>query len=330
MPGFIQENLLLVLLVVGAILSFLGSFIALVSDKKPVSILAVIMVVGFIVGIAQQLYSHSQKREAARRAEAKEQIDEAARQARDNIIKEINLTVRKTEVTVDAIAEKLLDANLGDLGMELVSIESIGPTSFVESEAFAKGAPSMWPDFFDWLKSLEAMPIAPSLSLRINKGYHYDGGLLLAYLLTGPATGDDIYPIVEDYDRWHDFPGEEIFLKTYAPNRHHLQMVLIYSGDSTIPVAFTPAREFSQQLMVYHRLGQHEMLDDLFNTNSPETLDKLLAAFPSLQTDVFATTRPAELVTKMIDNELADAVSAEPGSTYLVKLEKMIQLAAAP
>ena len=46
MPAFIQENLLLILLIVGAILSFLGSFIALVADKKPVSVLAVLLVVG--------------------------------------------------------------------------------------------------------------------------------------------------------------------------------------------------------------------------------------------------------------------------------------------
>lgn len=330
MPDFIQENLLLILLVVGAILSFLGSFIALVADKKPVSVLAVLMVVGFIVGISQQLYSHSQKKEAARSAAARAQIEAAAQQARDNVISEINLTVQKTGITVDAIADKLLDAKLSDLGTELVSIQSSGQANFEESMAFAKGAPSMWPDFFEWLQSLTSTSIAPSLSLRINMGHHYDGGLLLAYLLTGPDTGDDIFQIVQEYDRWHSFSAEEIFLQNFAKNSHHLQMVLIYSGDAPIPVAFAPAREFSQELMVYHRLGQHQQLDDLFNTTSPQTLDNLLAAFPSLQTDVFATTQPAELVRKMIDNELRDAVSAEAGTTYLIRLEKMIQLAAAP
>jgi len=330
MPAFIQENLLLILLIVGAILSFLGSFIALVADKKPVSVLAVLLVVGFVVGISQQLYSHSQKKEAARRATAKEQIEAAAQQARDNVINEINWTVQKTEITVDAIADKLLNANISDLGTELVSIQSSGQANFEESVAFAKGAPGMWPDFFEWLKSVSSASIAPSLSLRVNAGHHYDGGLLLAYLLTGPATGDDIFQVVENYDLWHSFSAEEIFLKSYAQNQQHLQMVLIYSGDSPIPVAYASAREFSQELMVYHRLGQHQQLDDLFNTANPKTLDKLLAAFSSLQTDVFATAKPAELVRKMIDNKLGEAVSADAGTTYLVRLAKMIQLAAAP
>ncbi|MBI5896544.1 MAG: hypothetical protein HZB24_11270, partial [Desulfobacterales bacterium] len=75
---FIKTHLLLVLTVLGAVLSFLASFIGMVAKKKPVLILAVIAVLGFVVGITYQLSNYAQNLEKARRAAAEAQIKEAA------------------------------------------------------------------------------------------------------------------------------------------------------------------------------------------------------------------------------------------------------------
>lgn len=327
MPAFIQQNLLLILYIAGAIVGFLGSFIALVADKKPISVLAVLAVVGFIVGISHQLYSHNQQKEKERAATATAQIEAAAQRARDNVIEQINFEVHKTGVTVDAIADKLLNANVEDFGTRVVTVQSSGSVDFQESEAFAKGAPYMWPQFADWLQSLTDSDIAPSLSFRIRAGHHYDAGLLLAYLLTGPETRQDLAPIVDSFE-WHDFAAPELFLRNFVQATQHLQMVLVYTGQSDIPVAFAPAREFAQELMIYHSLGQHGRVNDMLNATGDGAFDVLLAAFPSLNTNVFDTTQASELVRQMIDRELGVAISAETGKTYLVRLEKMIQLAA--
>lgn len=142
MASFLRQNLLLVLTVVGAAASFLATLVGLLSKKKPVLVLAALAVVGFAVGIAYQLHAHDQAQKAAHRKAAEDQIYAAARLARDNIIKEINLKVTETQVTVSAIAERLSARSWAEVGTELVTIQTSGQ-GFQEPVAFAMGSRDM-------------------------------------------------------------------------------------------------------------------------------------------------------------------------------------------
>jgi len=86
---FVSDNILLVLTVFGAVVSFLASFVGLISKKKPILILAILAVLGFTTGIVYQISDYNQKQEKERREAAKEQIDEAAQRARSREHKQI-------------------------------------------------------------------------------------------------------------------------------------------------------------------------------------------------------------------------------------------------
>jgi len=325
---FIKANLLLVLTVVGAALSFLASFIGLVAQKKPVLILSVLAVLGFVVGITFQLSNFAQVQEKARRAEAEAQIKEAAQRARDGVIQEIKINVEATRVTVEAIAQRLQTASLQEVGIPLVSIKTGGSVDFEETMAFAKGSPEMWTQFADWLATVPQAKAAPCLFLVLNAGHHYDGGLLLAYLLTSQATRGDLLSVVRNYQAWHSFAAEPLFLKNFTPQTGHLGYVLFYDGPTQKLVAFAETEAFAQQLMVLHRLGQHPMIERVLNDRHADPAVELRRVFPSVQTAVFATERPDELVRAMIEQQLPLAVAAAGPRPYVARLARMIQLAA--
>lgn len=325
---FVRDNLLLVLTILGAVVSFLASFVGLISKKKPILILATLAIVGFTVGIAYQIYDYSQKQENARRAVAKAQIDAAAQKARDNVISEINLTVQSTKITVESIARQLSRTTLQEVATEVVSIRSSGGINFEETAAFAKGSSEMWHRYAAWLASLAQTPVAPSLALAVNADHHYDSGLLLAYLLTSPATRDSLRNVVERHSEWHSFQAEDIFLRAFAPHTAHVQWVLFSDVITQLPVAYADARLFAQELGVYHRLRQHTKIDALLNAKGSNAVAELRASFPSIQTPVFQTKSAAELVKLMIEQQLAVSVTSADKKTYVAKLVRMIQLAA--
>jgi hypothetical protein len=325
---FISDNVLLVLTIFGALVSFLASFVGLISKKKPILILAILAVLGFTVGIAYQIYNYNQNQEKERRDAAKEQIDKAAQRARDNVIKEINLTVQQTKITVDSIAKQLNKTTLQEVATELVSIRSSGNINFEETAAFAKGSPEMWRSYAGWLTSLGRAMVSPSLSLTLNANHHYDSGLLLVYLLTCEATRDSLKDVLQQHNAWHNFPAEEIYLKAFAPHTAHLHWVLFSDVTTQLPVAYADAQIFTQELMVYHRLKRYDKINELLNARGPNTIAELKKWFPSIQTAVFETKSPAELVKLMIDQQLAVSVTSADKKTYVAKLVRMIQLAA--
>ncbi len=317
MLQFVSDNIYLVLTISGAIISFLASFIGIVSKKNPILVLSILAVLGFTVGIAYQFYEYNQK-----------QIYATAQQTRDNVINEINLTVHETKITVDSIAKQLNEATLQEVATELVNIRTSGTINFEETAAFAKGSPGMWRKYAGWLTSLDKTMVAPSLSLTVNANHFYDSGLLLAYLLTSEATNDSLKDVVREPWVWNEFPAEEIYLKAFTPHTTHLQWVLFYDATTQRPVAYAEAQIFTQELMVYHRLKQHNKINALLNNRGAHTVPELQKSFPSIQTAVFKTKSPAKLVKLMIDQQLAISVTTADKKPYVVKLVRMIQLAA--
>lgn len=328
MMNFIQGHLLLVLTIVAAVISFLASLIGIVFKKKPVVILATLAILGFAVGITYQLYAYNEKQETARRSAAEKQIQEAAQRARDNVIKEINLNVIETKITVAAIADRLKTSTLREIGTELVTIRSSSTGHFEETAAFAKGSDVMWAIYADWLGSVRQSDVAPSLSLTLNGGHQYNSGLLLAYLLTSDGTRGDLSRVINDHESWYTFAAEKIYLKNFKPKTGHLGWVLFYDGSGDNLVAFADAQAFTQELMVYHRLGQHHRIENLLNTRLAKPAEALQQVFSSVRTAVFATRSPADLVRVMIEEQLAVSVATGEKQPYVARLERMIQLAA--
>ena len=60
------------------------------------------------------------------------------------------------------------------------------------------------------------------------------------------------------------------------------EITLFTTDMKRTPLAFAPARAFTQELMVYHRLGMHNQIDNVLNASSVAELRRL---FPSLRTE---------------------------------------------
>lgn len=316
MFSFVSDNILMVLTVLGAIISFVITFVGIVSKKPPISILAGLTVVGFTIGIAYQFYEYSEQ-----------QIEAAAQRARANIIDEINQTVHETKIVVDSIADQLLGRSLQDVGTELVNIKFTDDNEHKKIAELSKGPPRLWHTYAEQLTAFDKNTVAPTLTLTINAGHRYNSGLLLAYLLTSAATSDRLKSVVEQPNRWDSFSAEEDYIRAFASGGVHIEWVLFYDATTQGPVAYADARAFTQELMVHHRLKEHDKVAGLLNTKGPDTIEKLRESFPSIQTSVFETDSPAELVKIMINEQLAVSLASTDEKTYVANLVHMVQLA---
>lgn len=329
MLEFVSNNILLVLTIVGLIISFLTSFTGLVFKQKPVFVLAALAIMGFVTAIAYQIYDYNLKQEVQRKAEMEKHAEKVAREARKNIIDEINLTVKQTKVTVDAIAEQLGDIPLQEAAHELTSIRPADTVQFEETMTYAKGSPRMWDKYADWLLSIDSDKAAPSLSLLINSEHKYHSGLLLAYILTGASNRNEISRVVRSFNKWETFPAEKNFFKVFFSKQARIQWILFFDGTTQKPVAYAPAKEFARELMLYHNTKQHRRINKLLNNSGPDTIEKLQKTFLSIKTDVFDKKTPSELVRIMIERQLSVSVTSEQDKIYVAELVQMIQLAAA-
>lgn len=331
MIQFLSENILFLLTLLGAVVSFLASFVGLISKKKPVAILSLLAVLGFVVGITYQISSYNKQKEAKQLAAAKAQIDEAATRARDNVIKEINFTVEQTKITVDTIAGKLSQLTLQQTAAELVTIKSGSGREFDETIAFAKGSPEIWKHYADWLESLDQTKGEPSLSLTLNAGHHYDAGLLLAYILTSDVTRSKVADIIRRHSEWHTFTAETLYLQTFDRNSKHIKWILFYDDGGKSPIAYADAKLFAQELMAYHRLNlapENEKIARALNSTSDNAVSTLSAVFSSIKTDISRDTDPEKLVKIMIEKERPEMIAVAGDKTYVARLERMINLAA--
>ncbi len=328
MLGFLEENLLLVLSIIGLVLGFLASISEFVTRRKPVRFLLIVAILGFVISVTYQIYAYNLKQEEARQQAAKEQLERSLQLARDDIIKEINLNVRSTKLTVETIAEHLETTKLNEVAREMVTIRQTGSLRFEETMAFAKGSPDMWFRYADWLQGMNEKTEAPSLSITFNAGHYYDAGLLLAYLLTSQTTRSYLEKVVTNRGKWKTFNADQPYLINLKQTAGQVQWILFYDRSNQNLIGFADAQNFISELMAYHHLGKHKDIEDLLNKQHANPVMALQERFSSIQTAVFRTRSPAKLVQAMIEEQLALAVAAAGPRPYVVHLEKMIRLAA--
>lgn len=317
MSEFIKANLMLVLSIIGLVLGFLVSVTEFVTKRKPVRFLFVIAILGLVVAVTYQIHDYNQK-----------QIEVAAQKARDGIIDEININVQETKTIVSSIAERLETTRLSEVATALITIRTSGEARFEEAMAFAKGSPKMWHRYAEWLINFNGNGVAPSLSVTFNARHHYKPGLLLAYLLTSKNTRNDVGAVMDDRSKWDSFDPVPLYLKNFEQDTKKIRWVLFYDGSERNLVGFADAEAFTRELIVYHRLGKHKEVEKLLNQPSEPPILALQKSFPSVQTAIFATKNPSDLVQAMIQQQLALSVAAAGPNPYIVRLERMIQLAA--
>ena len=88
--------------------------------------------------------------------------------------------------------------------------------------------------------------------------------------MTSPESEDDVRRVVEgDPGRWKEFPTAS-FVERYAENLTGVRWVLFYEGGRPDLIAYAEARDFTKELIIYHRTGGDAAIRGLLNEPSPD------------------------------------------------------------
>ena len=326
MVEFVRQNPLLVLGIAGASISFLISLLEFISERKTPRRIFLLVILGFLILIGQQAVEFVQERNAEAIAKTEKALLAANEETRTKIIEQIQSNVQVTRVTVESIAVRLQAVPLSSLGNELVTIAN---TELREAETFAKGAPEAWPAYADWIQQEVEGGREASLTLTLNAHGSYDVGLLLAYLLTASATRADIAGVVRSPSDWDKFPSPE-FLTRHGTNVQGAKWVLFFDGNPSTLVAFADATSFAHELTILaQRAADRREIERLLNDPTARPAAEALAAkFASVRTDILHESQADQVVSKMIEEQIAiAAVVPDGGPRYMVRLERMIKVA---
>jgi len=142
---FIQENMLLVLGIVGTFLTLVGSIIGAVAKLQKTSLVLMLAVAICATVTAQQVISYNETKQQEALNENRLQQRTLLEESRGILIENIKKNVIQTRITVEGIAAKLEGAPLASIGTTLVLVDD-DPTreDIGRVLAFGKGSASMW------------------------------------------------------------------------------------------------------------------------------------------------------------------------------------------
>ncbi|MFX0201601.1 MAG: hypothetical protein ACFFCW_36255 [Candidatus Hodarchaeota archaeon] len=309
--NFLTDNAL-VIGIIGAIVAFFLAITETIAKRKKTRYVFVLAILGFVILILQQVIQYSSEKSSS------------------EIIGYIKQNVEDTRVTVDKIAARLETVSLENLGKELVSVESNRQAAQSVMFAFSKGSPEKWPLYADWLSEMQQKKNSlPCLYLTLNANKRYRIGLLLAYLLTGTDNRIRLamHEIVGERDKWKVFPDNE-FIKQFGIAPDAVQYVLFYDRNPSNMIGYADAKDFVKELLLYRSLGQSQKIETLFNSPQDDARKALRQKFSSVKTHIVIERDISKIVNTMIEEDTSEIAVIDQQRRYLIKLERVIKLAA--
>lgn len=315
--------------ITGAVISYVASISLSIAQRHKVKLFLVFLVVGFLVISAHQWIKHEVDKDEKR-----------LKRFQERLLQQIQTDVFDTRVTVEGISAQLINISIGSIGTELIQIDQSAERGVLD--AFRKGSPAYWDRYAEWLISGEDSRTGmPCLSIYVNAG-NYKVGLLLAYLMTDRATRDSIKDILHKPGRqWEKFPRVENFFKENGrflvenPQTKRgglIRYVLFFDGSQDKVVGYADAISFARELLIYQELGMSNEIEDILShTTGSATVSKVLAnKFSSIRTNTTRESDVRKIVKNMIEKKKPEVAVFTERTSFLVKIEKVIQIATQP
>jgi hypothetical protein len=316
--AFVSSNIVLILGILGAAITLVASLTKTVQQKPSIRVAVVLLVLGFITLVAQQLIKAELDAQGAEQRALAEQNREA-------ILAAISSNVQHTASVVDDISQRLATASLDDVGVPLIAVDNAarGGEPFL---AYGKGPASAWEEYTRFLAESRDRG-KTFLTFDVNASNHYVVGLTLAYLLAAPETAAELRPVVA---RGADGP----WLRTMPlVDRSLLEWkgvdyVLFRDGRSRQVLAYASARDFANELVQHERLGNTQRVEAALNAPQADVVRTLTELFPSMRSSVITNTADVGAVVKtMIDRQWSQSLVHGAAGQFIVALESVVRLA---
>lgn len=316
--GFISNNGVLILGIVGAAIALMASLSKIVQEKQSRRVVAGLAILGFVTLVAQQLI------EAGLDAQGAEQR-KLAEQNRDTILSAISGNVERTASVVDDISQRLATVSLGDVGVRLIAVDPEAREG-EESLSFGKGPASAWEQYTRWVGASRNTRSKTFLTFDVNASNHYVVGLTLAYLFAAPETETALRPIVAQGAPAERFQAS--FVDRMMLDWKGVDYVLFRDGQSRQVIAYAPARDFASELLQHERLGDTQRVEAVLNARQTDTAKALTELFPSMRSSVVTnTTDVGSVVKTMIEQRWSQCVVVGPAEQFIVALENVVRVA---
>ncbi|HEX7235319.1 MAG TPA: hypothetical protein VF405_00070 [Gammaproteobacteria bacterium] len=317
--AFVSSNIVLILGILGAAITLVASLTKTVQQKPSIRVAVVLLVLGFVTLVAQQLMKAELDAQGAEQRALAEQNREA-------ILAAISSNVQHTASVVDDISQRLATASLDDVGVPLIAVDNAarGGEPFL---SYGKGPASAWEEYTRFLAASRNSRGKTFLTFDVNASNHYVVGLTLAYLLAAPETAAELRPVVA---RGADGP----WLKTMPLVDRSLldwkgvDYVLFRDGRSRQVLAYASARDFANELVQHERLGNTPRVEAALNAPQADVVKALAELFPSMRSSVITNTADVGAVVKtMIDRQWSQSLVHGPAGQFIVALESVVRLA---
>lgn len=319
MYDFIRANIILILALSGAIISFLSVLTQKVAQRNKLKISIILAAFMFLIVSGQQIIGYIEKKnENLQKAAAKASRD-FLQEKRDEIIDKIEKTVTKTKTLTEQINEKLQGKSPEKIGVQVIQeaeTDKILP--------IPKRSIGWWPNYVKWLENLRGKKgISPCLSLTFNAGHNYNLNLLLLYILTNPQTIpyiDNLQP--PDHFK---FPTEE-FLRRFQIPVPEIKYVLFFDDKSNLLLGYAHAGLFSKELLVYLKTGEQRTIENILNKIDVDFNMKMQKYFNSYNKNVLREKDAYMVAKEMIEKQYNETAVIYKDKLYIAKLTNIVDL----
>lgn len=322
MISFFEDNIVLILLILGAVVPFILSVYEKIAEKKKIRVMLILFSVGFVITLCLVIISDMQQKNSAQiSAELEAKKTEMITTIRKNVKEDLELA-RQSVTLLENLQSKLSETAINEVAVELTT------NNYDNLHVFEKSIPSKIPEFVRWLdKTIRNHQKEPALSLTLNAGRHYVVGLILGYLLANKQNENLIMAELRGGpSAWEKFPDQKN-LGRFGEIRTNLRYVLFYNSRKNRLLGFADAAVFTRELLLYHFQGRASDIEKILNEPGKASVKTMRTYFTSFTPAVFEAANAYEAVKQMIEMKVGYGVALYQEKPWHISLANIIKLA---
>jgi hypothetical protein len=329
MIEFVANNIVVILLVIGAVVPFVLSLYEKISEKKKVRVMLILLSTGFIITFCVIVISDIQQKNSAK---VTAELESKKKEMIENITKNVSVNLKTSIEALNVSRQSLtllesLESNLKGTTIKEAAVELIA-SDYDNLHVFEKGDPSRIPQYVGWLEATLRQPgKEPAIAITVNANRSYVVGLILAYLLANEDNQNAIMTSLRPgWRAWKQFP-DDTMLRSMGGIHPKVKYVLFYDGDKNRLLGFADASMFARELLLYQYQGLAESIGPILNEPGRASGEIMKNTFSSFHSAVFSADSAYEAARELIERKANSGVSVYQGKPWFISLSKVIKLA---
>jgi len=319
MYDFIKENIILILALSGAIISFLSALTGKVAKRNKLKISIILAAFMFLIVSGQQIIGHIDKRNKKLQDTAFKKSQKLHERTRTEIVKDIQAKVTVTKTLVEQLNDQLKGKSPAKIGVQV--IQDANTDRLLPKP---KASVELWPEYAKWINKWTGKPdISPCLSITFKAGHRYNLNLLLLYLFTNPQTTPYIGSL--SGSKKFGFPQKAFFDHFQIPVPG-VRYVLFFDGKTNDLVGYAPSDLFTKELLVYLETDNQSTIENILNDPSTDYLGNMQKYFNSFSRNVLRQKDAYIVAKEMISNKYNETAVIYEDKLYIANLTNIVNL----